>query len=386
MNWPTVSVSSRSVADFSLWDRMLEKRAILQFKIELTARCNNDCRHCYICLQADDWTAKEREPSLEEIVRVAGQAVKMGALWCTITGGEPLIRDDFPEVYTALRRMGLLVSVFTNACLIKEEHVELFKRYPPQDIETTVYGITRSTYAAVTRRPGSYDAFMRGLGLLRENGLNVRLKAMALRSNLHEMPGIAKFCRAMTRDYFRFDPLLHMRLDGNAARNEEIKSERLSPEEVVALERADSERFSALERGCDRLIRPELCSTGCNHLFHCGTGVGSFVLGHDGRFRLCMSLQHPGCTCDLRMCSLEDAWRDLVPRVRDMRSGSREFLETCRRCPIINLCTWCPAHAFLEGGALDAQLPYFCSVAHARAEALGFEKSWPQPAEISGES
>ncbi|MCX6674408.1 MAG: hypothetical protein NTY37_11600 [Methanothrix sp.] len=48
-------------------------------------------------------------------------------------------------------------------------------------------------------------------------------------------------------------------------------------------------------------------------------------------------------------------------------------LETCRVCPIINLYIWCPAHAYLEDGEMDAQVPYFCAVAHARAEALGYE-------------
>jgi sulfatase maturation enzyme AslB (radical SAM superfamily) len=47
-------------------------------------------------------------------------------------------------------------------------------------------------------------------------------------------------------------------------------------------------------------------------------------------------------------------------------------LETCRVCPIINLCIWCPAHAYLEKGEMDVQVPYFCAVAHAQAEALGY--------------
>jgi radical SAM protein with 4Fe4S-binding SPASM domain len=368
LNYPLVS--SRSVADFSLWDRMKENRSILKFHLELTARCNNDCRHCYINLPAGDGEAQEREPGLEEIMKIADQATGMGALWCTITGGEPLLRNDFCDVYLGLKRKGLLVSVYTNATLIKEEHVALFKRYPPQDIEVTVYGVSRETYESVTRRSGSYDAFMRGLTLLLESGVKVRLKAMAVHSNIREMPQIADFCRARTRDYFRFDPHLQLRLDRDPARNDEIRSERLASQQIVALERADSERFHALEKACDKLINPEYCKVTCDHLFRCGTGVGSFVLGYDGNFRLCMSLYHPDCVYDLRRGSLIDAWQNFVPKVRDIRSERKEFLETCRTCPIINLCMWCPAHAYLETGEMDARVDYFCKVARARAEAL----------------
>jgi radical SAM protein with 4Fe4S-binding SPASM domain len=363
-------VSSIEIQDFPLWDKMKAKRDLFSFDLEITARCNNDCRHCYINLPAGDREAKAKEMTVDEIGDIADQAVELGAVWCLITGGEPLLRPDFADIYLLLKRKGLLVSVFTNAILVNEEHVALFERYPPRDIEVSVYGVTKETYETVTRRSGSFVRFMHGLDLLLDSGVKVRLKAMALRSNLHEMPQIARFCRERTKDYYRFDPFLHLRFDGDPVRNEEIKSERLSPEEIVALERSDPERFESLQKRCDKLIVPEFAQHTCNHLFHCGAGNGSFDVGYDGLFRLCSSLYHPECVYDLRTGRLSDAWHNFVPQVRDMRSNRKEFLETCRVCPLINLCMWCPAHAYLETGDLDGSVPYFCAVAHARAEAL----------------
>jgi radical SAM protein with 4Fe4S-binding SPASM domain len=366
-------VSSQSLPNFRLWDKMKDKRVPLSFDLEVTARCNNDCRHCYINLPAADRKAQVRELSREEILKMARVAVSMGAMWCLLTGGEPLLREDFGDIYLGLKRLGLLVSVFTNACLVTPKHVQLFKQYPPRDLEVSVYGATRETYEAVTRKPGSFAAFRRGLDLLLEAGLMIRLKAMALKANVHELPEIARFCQARTKDYFRFDPLLHLRFDGNLIRNEEIRAQRLSPEEIVSIERADSERFRALKKGCDQLIGP--CGPeGCNHLFHCGAGQGSFSVGYPGIFRLCSSLWHPDCIYDLRRGSLREAWEELVPRVRARRSQNREFIEKCRACNLVNLCLWCPAHAHLETGRLDAWVEYFCRVAQARARGLGFEK------------
>ena len=358
------------IQQFPLWNKLKNKRVPLSFDLEVTARCNNDCRHCYINLPANDPAARARELSLAEISCIADEAVSLGAIWCLLTGGEPLLRPDFAEVYLTLKRKGLLISVFTNATLVNEEHVALFKKYPPRDIEVTVYGVTRETYEEVTRKPSTFDRFMQGLNLLIAGGVRVRLKAMAMQSNLHEQVAIADFCRARTKDYFRFDPQLHLRFDGNAARNEEIRAERLSPAEIVAVERADEQRFSILEKGCDKLIVPEFAHFGCDHLFHCGAGNGSFTISYDGRFRLCSSLWHPESVYDLRKGTLAEAWHTFVPQVRDMRSHSEEFLEKCRHCPLINLCLWCPAHAHLERGEMEAWVSYFCDVAHARAEAL----------------
>ena len=358
------------IQDFPLWDKMKTRRSVFSFDLEVTARCNHHCRHCYINLPSGDKEARSKELTLQEIGTIANQAVALGAVWVLISGGEPLLREDFQEIYLLLKRKGLLVSVFTNATLIRDEHIALFKKYPPRDIEITVYGATQETYERVTGRPGSFAAFTNGLNRLLECGVKVRLKTMALRSNIHELPEIARFCREKTKDYFRFDPFLHLRFDGDAIKNETIRSERLSPEEIVALERSDPERFQSLEKRCDKLIVREFSNIICNHLFHCGTGNGNFTVSYDGQFRLCSSLWHPDCIYDLKKGSLTDAWRSFVPTVRDMRSNRKDFLETCRACPLINLCMWCPAHAYLETGEMDAPVDYFCKAAHARAEAL----------------
>jgi len=353
-----------------LWERLEVKRIPFSFDLELTARCNHDCRHCYINLPASDKAAQKTELTCDEIGRIADQAITMGSLWCLLTGGEPLLRADFSEIYLMLKKKGLLVSLFTNACLVTEEHVRLLKAYPPRDIEVTVYGVTRETYENITRRPGSFAAFRRGLDLLLNNDFKVRLKAMAMRSNLHQLPAIAAFCRRHTMDYFRFDPLLHLRYDGDSGRNQEIRRERLSPDEIVALEQADAERSGFLEKNCDHYIFPGHDHKDCRHLFYCGAGNAGFTVSPEGHFRLCSSLWHPDCVYDLKKDTLAEAWNDFVPRVRDRSSANPEFLEKCRSCPIINLCLWCPAHAYLESGRLDAWCDYFCQVAHARAAAI----------------
>jgi radical SAM protein with 4Fe4S-binding SPASM domain len=356
------------IQQFPLWDKLMAKRAPISFDIEITARCNMNCAHCYINLPAADQEAQSRELTVAEIMTIASEAAGMGAMWCLITGGEPLLREDFSEIYMGLKRLGLLVAVFTNATLVNEEHIALFKKYPPRDIEITVYGVTKETYGAVTRRPESFEKFINGLNALVKNDVRVRLKAMVIQANLHEQQAIADFCRSRTKDYYRFDPQLHLRFDGNQKRNEEIRVQRLTPEQIVSLENSDDQRINAMRKECDTLINEEFTHYGCDHLFHCGAGNGSFTISHDGRFRLCSSLWADGTTYDLRKGTLADAWENLVPRVRDLRSKRKEFLESCRKCALVNLCLWCPAHAHLETGMLDGSTPYFCKVAHRRAE------------------
>jgi radical SAM protein with 4Fe4S-binding SPASM domain len=370
MNQPLVS--SQALPDFPVWEKLKAKRAPISFDLEVTARCNNNCSHCCINLPVGDLEAKAKELTLKEIIGIAQEAVSLGAVWCLLTGGEPLLRQDFFDLFLNLKRLGLLVSVFTNACLVTQKHVDLFLQHPPRDIEVTVYGITQETYERVTRQPGSFRLFWEGLRRLLEGGVKVRLKAMALQSNVHEFSEIARFCRQYSKDYFRFDPFLHLRFDGNPQRNQEIVAQRLSPDEIVSLERADPKRWPALEKNCHILITPGPTRDRCDHIFNCGAGLGSFAVSYDGLFRLCPDLWHPECLQDVKNGGLKGAWEDLVPRVREKRSQNREYLAKCSQCHLFNLCFWCPARAYLETGLLDAPIEYFCLVAHAREQTLSF--------------
>jgi radical SAM protein with 4Fe4S-binding SPASM domain len=367
-------VVRRPLPEFGLWEKMVDGRAVFSFDLEATARCNLDCRHCYINRPAGDRAARKRELSVDEIGRLGAEAAALGAVWCLVTGGEPLLRPDFFDLYLALLGSGLRISLFTNATLVTDEHVRFFKKFPPRDIEVTVYGVTPDTYERVTRVPGSFDAFMRGLDRLLASGITVRLKAMALRSNKHELTAIGDFCRARTKDYYRFDPQLHLRFDRDEARNAMIRAERLTPREVVRLERSDPERFGALEAICDEILPPPpptgAAKPECRHIFRCGVGQRSFVIGPEGMLRPCLSLTHPDFLYDLRTGSLAEAWTEFLPRALKRESGRREFRDKCGACPIVNLCLWCPAHAYLETGELDLPVEEFCRVAEARAEGL----------------
>jgi len=381
-----LEITSTEIQNIPLWEKTSGKRIPFSFDLEITARCNNNCRHCYINIPAGDKAAKSEELTYAEIESIADQAADLGAIWCLITGGEPLLRPDFGDIYLMLKRKGLLISIFTNATLINEAHISLFKEYPPRDIEVTVYGATQETYERVSRLPGSFSAFRRGLDLLISNNIPVRLKAMAIRSNLHQAEEIAEFCRKYTKDYFRYDPVLHLRYDQDPSRNDEIISERLAPAEIVALEQSDGQRFEAMEKDCDQLIFPtnlnykecEVClkKEECpdyekfSRLFHCGAGMGSFSVSYQGIFRLCSSLWAPETVYDLRKGTLRQAWEEHVPKVLGLHTSNKRLLDTCNSCPMVNLCVSCPAHAYLETGSMEGETPYFCTAAKARAQNL----------------
>ena len=98
---------------------------------------------------------------------------------------EPLLREDFAELYLFARRLGLKVMLFTNARGVTPRLADLLALAPPRElVEVSVYGMSAKTYEAATRRRGSYEEFRRGVELLLDRAVRFVVKGALL-------PGLA---------------------------------------------------------------------------------------------------------------------------------------------------------------------------------------------------
>ncbi len=352
-----------TLSDLFLFKNAYEKRTLLSLTLELTHRCNNNCLHCYINIPADNREAKEKELSFKEIKNIMDQAFSMGTLWVLLTGGEPLLRDDFFDIYLYLKRKGFLVSVFTNASLISDEHIKLFQKYPPRDIEVSVYGVTEKTHKKVTRN-NTFSATMEGIEKLISGHVPVTFKTTLMKSNYREIKQIAGFCEKITKNAFRFDPFLTLRLDRDNKKNNQIIRERLSAGEILELDKLDKKRYHAIKEQCRAVDGMTFKDKG--RLFRCRAGINSVCIDCYGILKLCSSLMDKKCLYNLQEGSLEDAWNNFVPGIRMMKSYNTAFRNKCGVCDITDLCMWCPAHSYLETGKIDEPVQYFCDTAHKR--------------------
>ena len=67
---PNPFVELLKLPEAPLWQKIKNERQLVSFDLEITARCNNNCGHCYINLPADDKTARKKELSFSEIKHV----------------------------------------------------------------------------------------------------------------------------------------------------------------------------------------------------------------------------------------------------------------------------------------------------------------------------
>lgn len=376
----TVYAREEKIDNFSLFRK--EKTALLShLDMELTERCNNNCRHCCINLPADDACAKEKELATDEIREILKEAVTLGCLTARFTGGEPFLREDFEELYIFARKIGLRVLIFTNATLINQHWIDLFSRIPPlEKIEVSVYGMKKNSYEAVSRVAGSYEACWRGINLFLEHKIPFVVKSALFPHNKEERKEFEAWAatlpwmEGMPPSYAMFFDLRCRRDD--AQKSARIKKLRPIPREGVKfLVRRQAEYLKEMKEFFAKFMRPA-----GNELFSCGSGINGGCVDAYGYFQPCLMLRHPDCIYDLRKGSLKDALENFFPKLREAKATNLGYLARCGRCFLKGLCEQCPGKSWMEHGTLDTPVEYFCEVAHAQAKFLGLlkgsESSW----------
>jgi len=354
----------------SLWEN---KSLVLgRLDMELTERCNNNCIHCCINLPADDLTAKKKELSSQEIKNILKEAVSLGCMTVRFTGGEPLLREDFEELYVFARRLGLKVMLFTNASLITLHLAELFSQIPPlEKIEVSVYGMKKSSYEAVTRISGSFESSRRGINLLLEHKVPFVVKGAILPGNKEETDEFEKWAAAIPwmDNPPSYSMFFDLRCRREVQKNELIKKLRVSPQDGVRFfTRRKDKYIKEMKEFCFKFMRPA-----GDRLFSCGSGHGGCVDAY-GKFQSCMMLRHPDTVYDLRKGTLKDALENFFPKTREIKATNSDYLKRCAKCFLKGLCEQCPAKSWMEYCTLDTPVEYFCEIAHAQAKYLGLLK------------
>jgi len=336
--------------------QMKGRRYPLSGMFEVTERCNLSCVHCYINQPASGQVACAKELTTEQVKRILDQAADAGCLYLTFTGGEPLLRPDFMEIYLHARKRGIIASIFTNSTMVTPQIADGLAEVRPLFIEITLYGATRETYEKVTRVPGSYERCLKGLELLKERGLPLFLKSALLTINRHELDEMKAFADKLGVK-FRYDGQMWPRLDGSR----QPLDYQFTPEEMFAIDCEDLERMREIGR-VSRELSGQI-GRGMN-LYTCGGGFHSFYINAKGQLKSCGMIRWPAY--DLQEVSFNEAWEHLG----ETRSLKRQKDSPCITCKMGALCQQCPAWSQAIHGDDETLVEFICQLAHLRSSQL----------------
>ncbi|MBN1472347.1 MAG: radical SAM protein [Syntrophaceae bacterium] len=356
-------------------------RLPLEGNIDLTYRCNNHCRHCWLSIPADS-KEKKKELAFDEIRRIVDEARAMGCRRWNISGGEPLLRPDFPEIFDYLTHKAISYSLNTNGTLITPEIARLLKRKGTKMI--ALYGATADVYDYITRHPGGFEKLMRGFEYLKEAGTGFIVQLIPMRANYHQWEEMIALAQSLSKHWRCGAPWLYLSYNGSKERNKEIMEQRLSPADVINLDKPDptyaermAELGNCLSETADENQKEKTCGDygkADDRLFAgCIDARRDFHIDPYGMMSWCCFIKDNALRYDLRKGSFADAWDKFIPSCKDKIRGGDEWRKKCGSCESRRDCRWCAVYAYLETGRYSAPIPHLCAVAK---EARKFKNDW----------
>lgn len=190
--------------------KLMGKRYPLSVTHIITTRCNFHCSYCNI------YKHKEKEMTTEEIFHMIDSFSEMGMGKYSITGGEPLLRNDIGDIINHVRAKGSTVTLFTNGSLIKSRIDELKNL----NILLTSFDGPKEVHDK-NRQEGAYEKVIEAIKLVKDNGITVWAGVTLTKNNMGYISELLETAKEMDFKVL-IQPVYNY--EGSSAPKEQIES------------------------------------------------------------------------------------------------------------------------------------------------------------------
>ena len=311
---------------------MRQLRSPIKVSLDITSRCNMSCAHCRVSAHGP-----EEELCFSEIQAILDDLAFQRVLRIGISGGEPLIRDDAPEIILyASRHAPGRIFVSTNGTLIDESL--LHKLEPAKGRLTMKISLdgTRGIHDLIRGRRGAFDAARNAICMCRDSGFSVEITTTISRGNIGCLRDLADQIKEIGCSRYNLVEILpvghatgDMCLDWKLRANARNIVQQIRPEFAVS--------------GIPMVVKLPFADKGPQTL-HCNGGISECGILSDGSVVGCRLLPHIR-EGNVRTRPLSEIWSD--PRSFSFFRAPGIVDVSCRNCDDLHMCGGgCRAYSF----------------------------------------
>ncbi|MGM0442462.1 MAG: radical SAM protein [Elusimicrobiota bacterium] len=309
-----------------LSQKTLKDRIPMAAHLEVTHRCNLECKHCFHRGLRND---KSGELDTGDWKKLMDALKNQGTMFLIITGGEPFLREDISRLLLYASKVPFSIMIFTNGVLIDEEKAKFIASLNPFAVHISLYSLQKEIHEKITGRAGSFEKTMKAINLLKEKEVNTVVKCPLMKENFKHVDSLRQW--ADKKDItLKIDPVISPCYEKNCT---DIVSHRLDLEAMSDMV-FDSGIFDLGD------FRPR-------EGLKCGAGRNMVTVDSAGRIYPCVAWRNPAG--NIKKEEFRDIWKKMKP--------DYEVIESCRGCSLLPYCGVCPGIAAAEGKEL------FCAMA-----------------------
>ena len=187
----------------------------------MTRRCNLNCIHCYSSSQNIRYS---NELTTDEGKKLISDLASFGSPVLLFSGGEPMIREDLPELAEFAVDQGMRVVLSTNGTLLTRELAYTFKKIGVSYVGVSVDGMEK-THDGFRGVKGAFDMTLKGIRICRDEGIKVGMRVTMNRKNVADIPALFELIETENIPRACFYHLVY------SGRGSRLINEDLSPDE-----------------------------------------------------------------------------------------------------------------------------------------------------------
>ena len=320
----------------------------------VTQRCNLDCVGCY---SADSKRNASSDLSFPSVEMILDKLASLGVGSLVISGGEPFLRDDLPDIVSAAKSKGIeSVSIITNGTCVRKGILEKLSGLVDK-IAVSFDGLSADSKSYL-RGCQRFDILKKSVCAIKAEGMEAHLIATIHAFNIQDIPSYFELACSMGASV-NFSLL--------SCPANDVHLERLIPDD------------DALNRLADTLMgcvgqNVSFCGLDLNGSVsakgRCGAGLTCLSVSHDGLLYPCHMLQVDGyAIADLLRDELDDIKRQIGNSV--FSGLDVDSVYGCSDCELKYLCGGgCRARSLYAYGDIRFRDPY-CALAKRFYRLLG---------------
>ena len=303
---------------------------------ELPRRCNLRCAHCGS--RCPEYTSgKELSSStFMHVVDRVSEVYRTDQVMFCVTGGEPLLREDWFEICSYIASKGFSWGMTTNGTLINDNCV---RRLVEADIKTVSVSLDglKDTHEKLRGVAGSFDRAVSGIRLLKESGCCHSVQAVTVVSklNIHELPALYDYICELGVDSWKLTAIEPM---GDAHNQKELfldEQEHISLLTSIMLWRRKA--AIGVTYGCSHFLPKRYDSSVRKQPFICGAGTMVASIASNGDILPCLDIDSRELVRQGNVC--EDDFIEVWENRFDLfRKNKANTSIKCRECQFRQEC------------------------------------------------
>lgn len=309
-------------------------RAPLYLVWEITLRCNARCVHCY----SGAGLPHPLEFTTEEALNVVDQLADAQVMILGLSGGEALLRPDWPLIAARARSRGMLVSIGTNGAAINEEMVRKIKEAGVNSICVSLDGASPEVHEQIRLVPGLFNRAVKAIELLVKHGVSVTVGYTPTRLNFRDGRNVVKLAHALGAQGANLSEFVPT---GRGDKRLALEPHELREviQDWIDMQREYAGRLKVYWHDC----RVSLMLPDDGHKYiGCGAGKVTARITVEGNVTPCVSLPMPAG--NLRQQRFQEIW-DSAPFLQRIRNrenlsgncGTCNHKMTCGGCRSVSL-------------------------------------------------